>query len=75
MVSVKIDLDKFSSSPFRIPVASRDFHLGHFFFLGLDFGLNKEDFDAFRVVVRDELCVAQLVDERLASSCVVVCIK
>jgi len=49
--------------------------VSHFFFLGFDFALDKEDFDTFWIVVRDEFRVTQLVDERLATSCVVVCIK
>jgi hypothetical protein len=46
--------------------------VGHFFFLGFDFGLPEEDFDGFRVVVFDELRVAELVNERLATACEIV---
>lgn len=70
MVSVKIDLDKFSSSPFRIPLPN--FYFGAFFGFGFDLRLPEQDFNRFRVVVRDELCVAQLVDERLATACEIV---
>ena len=35
----------------------------------------EEDFDGFRVVVFDELCVAELVDERLATACIIVGIE
>lgn len=70
MVSVKIDLDKFSSSPFRIPLPN--FYFGAFFFFVRDLNLPEEDFDRFRIVVFNELCVAQLVDERLATACEIV---
>lgn len=72
MVSVKIDLDKNIIPPFIIPTASRDFDLSHFFGLRFDFDLPEEDFDRFRIVVGNELCVAQLVDERLATACEIV---
>jgi hypothetical protein len=49
--------------------------VGHFFGLRFDFALDKEDFDTFWIVVRDEFRVTQLVDEWLASACEVVCIK
>jgi hypothetical protein len=49
--------------------------VSHFFGLRFDFALDKEDFDTFWVVVWDEFRVAELVNERLATSCVVVCIK
>ena len=70
MVSVKIDLDKFSSSPFRIPLPN--FYFGAFFGFGFDLRLPEEDFDRFRVVVRDELGIAQLVDKWLAAACKIV---
>jgi hypothetical protein len=46
-----------------------------FFFFLLDLRLDKDDFDALRVVVRDEVRVADLVDERLATAREVVWIK
>jgi hypothetical protein len=73
MVSVKIALDKFSSSPFRIPLPY--FYFGAFFGFGFDLRLPEDDFDRFRVVVRDELGVAQLVDERFATACEIVSVE
>jgi hypothetical protein len=75
MVSVKTSVDKIIVSPFKIPTASRDFHLGHFFGLGFDFDLPEEDFDRFRVVVGDEFGVAQLVNKWLTASCIIVGVK
>jgi hypothetical protein len=46
--------------------------VSHFFFLRFDFALDKEDFDGFRVVVFDELGIAQLVNKRLATACEIV---
>jgi hypothetical protein len=72
MVSVKTCLDKIVVPPFKIPAASRDFHLGHFFGFRFDFDLPEEDFDRFRVVVSDEFGVAQLVNKWLTASCKIV---
>ena len=70
MVSVKISLDKFSRSPFTIPLP--DFYFDAFFFFGRDFRLAKDNFDTSRVIVWDKLRVAELVDKRLAASCKIV---
>jgi hypothetical protein len=75
MVSVKTCLDKIVVPPFKIPTASRDFHLGHFFFTGFDFDLPEEDFDGFWVVVFDEFGVSELVDKEFAASCKIVGIE
>ena len=40
-----------------------------------DFFLREDDFDRRRVVIRDELCVAKLVDERFAAASKVVHIE
>lgn len=53
----------------------RDFDGGHFeVFLG-DFLLAELEFDAARVVVRDEGGVADLVDERFATACEIIGIE
>jgi hypothetical protein len=72
MVSVKTSVDKIVVSPFKIPTASRDFDLSHFFGFGFNFDLPEEDFDRFRVVVGDEFGVAQLVNKWLTASCKIV---
>jgi hypothetical protein len=46
--------------------------VGHFFGLRFDFDLPEENFDGFRVVVFDELGIAQLVNKRLATACEIV---
>ena len=73
MVSVKISLDKFSRSPFRIPLP--DFYFGAFFFFGRDLFLAEDNFDTSRVIVSDKFRIAELVNKWLAASCKIVGIE
>ncbi len=72
-VSVKIVLTRILIFPLILPRCYLDVRA--FFFFRLDFRLDKDDFDALRVVVWDEVRVADLVDERLATAREVVWIK
>jgi hypothetical protein len=53
----------------------RDFDGGHFEVFFADFLLAELEFDARRVVVRDEGGVSELVDERFAAACEIIGIE
>lgn len=48
---------------------------GFFLDARFDFFLDELKFDALRIIVRDELGISELIDERLATSCKVVQIE
>ena len=45
---------------------------GFFFQARFDFFLDELEFDALRIIIRDELGIAELIDERFAASCKIV---
>jgi len=45
---------------------------GFFFKSRFDFFLDELEFDAFWIIIRDELGISELIDERFAASCKIV---
>jgi len=58
---------------FDLRLGNPDF--GSLLCLGADFDLRERDVDAFGVIVRDEVCVSDLVDKWFAASCKIVNIE